>query len=64
MLWKFQGGALPSNIIATSVLGLEAHKITIINVSMDNAGNYTCLGTDRNKIEFDSDAVLDVLGKF
>ena len=61
--WKFNGGPILPNVKTSRVPLLASHKLEIKNISMGNTGKYTCYGSDRNNLKFQSAGIVTVEGE-
>ena len=59
--WKFNRNKLPSN--ARSGIHGGLYVLNITNLQSDNAGMYTCFGTN-NGNDFKADGFLNVISKY
>ena len=63
-MWIFERGPLPNNVHVDDSPGF--HTLTIYEVQWNNAGTYTCIGSDEKvgdpDVLFEDDGVLIVIG--
>ena len=64
VMWYFNGGDLPKNVITGVEDGRPYYWLRILNAKIENTGNYECYGVDELEDYFEDHGVLVVIGKF
>jgi len=56
--WKFEGGALPENVL------IVVNRILVKHITKENAGYYSCEGVSVRNTSFESEGLLKVISKY